>query len=170
MTAKVAFDEYKRNKVITASGVELIVQLYDELVRNISLAREVLNKSDKLSFDEIKTKSKAISKSMNIVIGLADSLDVERGGEIAVNLSRLYEYVNTQLLNANMNNDPVMLDNALRVLNELREAWVGILEQESEDKQKDVSGNQAKLEELVQAKAEGNIKKAGNYNRLAVKI
>jgi len=169
MSAKVAYDEYKKNKVITASGVELIVQLYDELIKNIQLAREILSKSDKLSYDEIKTKSKAISKSMNIVTGLADSLDMEKGGEIAINLGKLYEFVNMRLLNANVNNDPVMLDDALRVLNELREAWVGILNQESKDKQKETGKNQGKLGERFQGETKGGVKKTGVYNRLAVK-
>jgi len=169
MSAKVAFDEYKKNKVITASGVELIVQLYDEVIKNIQLAKVILSKVDKLAFDEIKTKSKSISKSINIITGLADSLDMEKGGEIAANLGKLYEFVNMRLLNANLNNDPVMLDEALRVLHELREAWVSILNQESNNKQKEGSENREKLEEQLQATAEGGVKKIGIYNRLAIK-
>jgi len=169
MSAKVAFNEYKKNKVITASGVELIVQLYDEVIKNIQLAKLILSKSDKLSYDEIKNKNKAISKSVNIVTGLGDSLDMEKGGEIAANLGKLYEFVNMRLLNANLNNDPVMLDEALRVLHELREAWVSILNQESKNKQKEASENREKLEERLQARAEGGVKKPGIYNRRAIK-
>ena len=134
MSAKVAFDEYKRNKVITASGVELIIQLYDEVMNIIRLAKPILTKGDKLSFDEIKTKSKALNKAVNVVTALADSLDMEKGGEISDNLSKLYEFINLRLLNANLNNDPVMLDEATRVLHELREAWIGIVSQEDQDK------------------------------------
>jgi len=78
MSAKVAYDEYKKNKVITASGVELIVQLYDGIIKNIHLAREIFTKGDTLTFDEIKEKGKVISKAMNIVTGLADALDMEK--------------------------------------------------------------------------------------------
>lgn len=171
MPAKIAFDEYKKNKVITASGVELIVQLYDEVVRNIQIAKVIISKSDKLSFDEIKRKNKSISKSMNIIAGLADSLDMEKGGEIAINLGKLYEFVNMRLLSANVNNDPVMLDDALRVLNELREAWVGILKQENQDKQREAGEKQKRVEvESHAIAAEIGAKKAGVYNRLAVKI
>ena len=170
MSAKVAFGEYKKNKVITASGVELIVQLYDELIRNIQLAKEILSKDDKLSYDEIKNKSKAISKSVNIVAGLGDSLDMEKGGEIAVNLGKLYEFVNMRLLNANVNNDPVMLDDALKVLNELREAWAGVLKQGNQDKQEEVKEKQKKVEEKSRTVSESGVNKAGIYNRLAIKI
>jgi flagellar protein FliS len=119
--------------------------------------------------DEIKNKSKSISKSLNIVTGLADSLDMERGGEIAVNLSKLYEFVNMRLLNANLNNDPVMLDDALRVLHELRAAWEGILTQESRDKQKETNESQKKLTEQFPTRIEGNVSKTDGYNRLAIK-
>ena len=171
MPAKIAFDEYKKNKVITASGTELIVQLYDEVVRNIKIAREVLGKDNKLLFDDIKSKSKAINKSVNIITELANVLDMEKGGEIAVNLGKLYEFINMRLLNANVNNDPVMLDDALRVLNELREAWVGILKQENKDKQREAGEKQNRVVvESHAMAAEIDAKKAGVYNRLAVKI
>ena len=171
MPAKIAFDEYKKNKVITASGTELIVQLYDEVVRNIKIAREVLGKDNKLLFDDIKSKSKAINKSVNIITELANVLDMEKGGEIAVNLGKLYEFINMRLLNANVNNDPVMLDDALRVLNELREAWVGILKQENKDKQREAGEKQKRVVvESHAIAAEIGAKKAGVYNRLAVKI
>jgi len=171
MPAKIAFEEYKKNKVITASGTELIVQLYDEVVRNIKIAREVLGKDNKLLFDDIKSKSKAINKSVNIITELANVLDMEKGGEIAVNLGKLYEFINMRLLNANVNNDPVMLDDALRVLNELREAWVGILKQENQDKQREAGEKQKRVEvESHAMAAEIGAKKAGVYNRLAIKI
>lgn len=169
MSAKVAFDEYKRNKVITASGVELIIQLYDEVMNNIRLAKPILTRGDKLSFDEIKTKSKALNKAVNVVTALADSLDMEKGGEISDNLSKLYEFINLRLLNANLNNDPVMLDEATRVLHELREAWIGIVIQEDQGKQRKTDPYQKHtgVESEVIAGRDGRAR--GGYNRLAIK-
>ena len=169
MSAKGVFDEYRKNKIVTASGVELIVQLYDELIKNIHLARSILSKGGALTFDEIKEKGKVIGKAMNIVTGLAEALDMEKGGDISINLGKLYEFVNMRLLNANLNNDPVMLDEALKVLHELREAWEGILKQEHEDRQKEAGGNRGKPEEKFQSEVVGVVKKSGTYNRLAIK-
>lgn len=169
MSAKVAFDEYKRNKVITASGVELIIQLYDEVMNNIRLAKPILTKGDKLSFDEIKTKNKALNKAVNVVTALADSLDMEKGGEISHNLSKLYEFINLRLLNANLNNDPLMLDEATRVLHELREAWVGIVNQEGQDKQKKTEQCQKHSNAESGLIAESDERARGVYNRLAIK-
>jgi flagellar protein FliS len=169
MGAKVAFDEYKRNKVITASGVELIIQLYDEVMNNIRLAKPILTKGDKLSFDEIKTKNKALNKAVNVVTALADSLDMEKGGEISDNLSKLYEFINLRLLNANLNNDPVMLDEATRVLHELREAWIGIVSQEDQDKQRNTGQHQNHREVESGVISEREERALGGYYRLAIK-
>ena len=169
MSAKVAFDEYKRNKVITASGVELIIQLYDEVMNNIRLAKPILAKSDKLSFDEIKTKNKALNKAVNVVTALADSLDMEKGGEISDNLSKLYEFINLRLLNANLNNDPVMLDEATRVLHELREAWIGIVNQADQEKQSKTEQHQKHREAEPGVIPKREERALGGYNRLAIK-
>jgi flagellar protein FliS len=169
MGAKVAFDEYKRNKVITASGVELIIQLYDEIMNNIRLVKPILAKGDKLSFDDVKTKSKALNKAVNVVTALADSLDMEKGGDISNNLSKLYEFINMRLLNANLHNDPVMLDEAVRVLNELREAWVGILKQEDQDKQRKVTEHQKHMGNGAAVMAGSTQKPMDVHNHIAIK-
>ena len=169
MSAKVAFDEYKRNKVITASGVELIIQLYDEIMNNIRVARPILAKGDKLSFDDVKAKGKALNKAVNIITALADSLDMEKGGDISNNLSKLYEFINMRLLNANLNNDPVMLDEAVRVLNELREAWVGILKQEDQGKQKRTIEHQKKFVNESPVISGSKEKAMGVYNQIGIK-
>ncbi len=169
MTAKVAFDEYRRNKVITASGVELIIQLYDEVIRSIERARPILAKGSDLSYDDIKTKSKALSKAVNIITALADSLDMEKGGEISDNLSKLYEFINMRLLNANLNNDPVMLDDAIRVISELREAWVGIARQEDQDRKKRAIDYQRQLEDRSAIRDVSTGKTVGIYNHIGIK-
>jgi flagellar protein FliS len=168
MGAKVAYDEYKKNKIVTASGVELIVQLYDEVIKNAQRARMILKKSEKLTFDEIKEKTSAINKAVNIVTGLADALDMEKGGEISLHLSKLYEFVNMRLLSANLNGDPVMLDESLRILCELREGWIGILRQENECRNK-VNCRKSEKPEPELPREAVPVKKFEMYNRLAIK-
>jgi flagellar protein FliS len=167
MSAKVAYDEYKKNKVVTASGVELIVQLYDEVIKNAQHARAILKKSEKLTFDEIKEKTRSIKKAVNIVTGLADALDMEKGGEISLHLSKLYEFVNMRLLSANLNGDPVMLDESLRILCELREGWTGILKQESDKSKADSRKGEKPHTDSPKAVS---IKRYEMYNHLAIKL
>lgn len=170
MGAKVAFDQYKKNKVITATGVELIIQLYEEAMCNIRVARPLLEKGNKLSFDEIKKKTRALNKAVNIITALADALDIKKGGEISTNLIKLYEFINMRLLNANLSHNPVMLDEALRVLGELHEAWVGLLTNGVEQKkQKSTLHSPEKADEQVPAAVEKPSRGVGLYNHLAVK-
>ena len=58
--------------------------------------------------------------------GLNASLDKKVGGELAQNLSSLYDYMVMRLLAANLNNDMAALDEVARLLNDLKGAWDSI--------------------------------------------
>lgn len=60
---------------------------------------------------------------MIIEEGLKASLDKNVGGELAQNLSDLYEYMSQRLLIANLKNDVSALDEVSRLLSELKGAW-----------------------------------------------
>jgi flagellar protein FliS len=77
---------------------------------------------------EIAAKGAAISKAINIVEnGLKASLDAEAGGaagaELVGNLSALYDYICQRLMFANLRNDPTLLDEADRLLDNIGSAW-----------------------------------------------
>lgn len=107
--------------VLTASPHKLILMLFDGAIKAISLAKFSMNKK------EIGAKGEAISKAIAIIDeGLKLSLDVKVGGELAENLSALYEYMCHRLLVANLKNDISALDEVSRLLLELRDAWASI--------------------------------------------
>ncbi len=54
---------------------------------------------------EIAKKGEVIGQAISIIGGLRSSLDLSKGGEIAANLDNLYEYIERQLIQANLNND-----------------------------------------------------------------
>ena len=62
----------------------------------------------------------------SIIDGLKVSLDMEKGGEIATNLESLYDYMQRQLLMANLENKTQNLDEVLSLLNEIRTGWAQI--------------------------------------------
>jgi len=65
-------------------------------------------------------------RAIDILESLRTSLDMERGGEVAGNLNRLYTYMEARLTEANLGNDTAVLDE-LSGLNEiLRGAWSSI--------------------------------------------
>jgi flagellar protein FliS len=104
--------------VAGASPQQLIVMLYDGALKAIFGARAAIGRN------EIALKGACVSKAIAIIDqGLRPALDMEAGGEIAANLDALYDYVCTRLLYANLKNDLASLDEAARLLSELKGAW-----------------------------------------------
>jgi flagellar protein FliS len=75
----------------------------------------------------IPAKGKSISRAISIIDnGLRASLDKEVGGEIAVSLESLYQYMSERLLQANLQNSIDIVEEISGLLKDLRGAWVQI--------------------------------------------
>jgi flagellar secretion chaperone FliS len=78
-------------------------------------------------YQDAATRGSCLSKAIDIINnGLRASLDLEAGGEIALQLAALYEYMCTRLLYANLRNDEAILAEVAGLLAEIHEAWLGI--------------------------------------------
>ena len=53
-------------------------------------------------------------------------LNAEAGGELAAQLKALYGYVTLRLTQANLNNDVAALDECVRLIEPVRQAWIAI--------------------------------------------
>ena len=104
--------------VVAADSHKLILLLYQGALLAISSARnQMLSK-------EISAKGQSISKAISIIDqGLKVSLDKNAGGELAHNLSALYDYMSQRLLIANLKNDITVLDEVSGLLADLKGAW-----------------------------------------------
>ncbi len=71
-------------------------------------------------------KGELISQVISIIIGLRCSLNKEAGGKVAANLDNLYDYIERQLLQANMKNDTNILDEVSVLLKEIKSGWDAI--------------------------------------------
>lgn len=108
--------------VIAASPHRLIVMLFEGAESALRCALVQMNGGD------IPGKGRSISKAIDIIDnGLRASLDKANGGEIAINLESLYEYMTTRLLHANLQNSPDVLREVLKLLGELKGAWEAII-------------------------------------------
>src|SRR3569832_1218812 len=65
---------------------------------------------------KIPEKVQHINWALSILDGLRNSLDMEKGGDIAQNLDSLYDYMQRRLVVANMDNDPAILDEVVGLL------------------------------------------------------
>jgi flagellar protein FliS len=75
---------------------------------------------------EIAKKGEVIGQAISIIGGLRSSLDLSKGGEIAANLDNLYEYIERQLIQANLNNNIEIVNEVVSLLREIKTAWDSI--------------------------------------------
>ncbi len=107
--------------VIAASPHKLIVMLFEGAIVSISNAIQYLNSGD------IAAKGNSISKAIAIIEnGLRASLDKKAGGDIAVSLDSLYEYMTRRLIFANLNNQVEQLTEVQNLLRDLKSSWDAI--------------------------------------------
>ena len=118
--------QYRQTQVLTTSGVQLIVLLYDSAIQAIELAGDGIARSHQ------PDKARFLGRAVAIVGELSSVLDFERGGEIAKSLYRLYDYMLSELTQANLRNDADRLNGPLRCLKELRGAWHTIAQQQDQ--------------------------------------
>lgn len=117
-------EQYRKVGVSTsvtdADPHKLVALLFAGACQRIRLAQACLAQGDQAR------KGKAIGEACAIVGHLNGSLDHEAGGEIARNLSALYEYVIQRLTEANLHNDEAGLVESLTLLGEIDSAWNAI--------------------------------------------
>ncbi len=107
--------------IASASPHKLIILLFEGATVAVSNALQNMKSGN------VAEKGKFISKSILIIeSGLRSSLDKEAGGEIASNLDSLYDYMSKRLLQANLNNQPELLEEVQSLLLELKGAWEAI--------------------------------------------
>jgi flagellar secretion chaperone FliS len=112
-----AIKAYQENTVTTQSRGRLIVMLYDGAIKFLEQAIREIEKQDWIA------KGRYINRAVAIVDELDLSLDMEAGGEIAMNLRRLYDFLRRHLGQANLHRDPERIRQAITILKELNEGW-----------------------------------------------
>jgi len=112
--------KYQETMVTTMGPERMIVMLYEGIYRHLEGARAALGKGD------IAAKATHLQKAQAIVTELNRSLDHEIGGDVAANLSSIYDYCFSELINAQIKGDVQHLDNVGRVLDPLLAAWRAI--------------------------------------------
>lgn len=110
-------NQYQQTQIMTSSRVQLVVLLYDAAIQSIELSRRAIETKS------LSDKARFLGRAISIVGELDSVLDYEQGGSIAKSLHRLYEYMLTELIEANVQNNMLKLDGPLRSLNTLRDAW-----------------------------------------------
>jgi flagellar protein FliS len=120
MAPNQALSSYQKTAVGTADPLRLIILCYETSIRDLQEAKELhANRSMDAAYEKIR-------HAQNIITELQLNLDYEKGGEIAVNLSRLYNFIIRELIVINSCKDASVYDHPIQILSELKEAWDGI--------------------------------------------
>ena len=103
-----------------ASPVELVLLLTDGLLDELARARA------HIAARRYEQKAASIDKCVEIINGLASSLDFDGGGPTVANLARIYDFCAAHLHAAGIKLDPAMVDEVVRILSTIRQGWQGV--------------------------------------------
>lgn len=107
--------QYRQNSVYSASSEELTLMLYNGLVKFIMVAQDAVIRKD------VQNAHNAILRAQDIIHEFQVTLDKKY--EVSKGLDCLYEYMNHQLMQANLNKDEKILEEVLGFARELRDTW-----------------------------------------------
>lgn len=112
---------YLTTQVTTTSQGEVLLLLYEAAIKNLRQAQE------KIKERNYAAKGVLISKALDIISELSESLNAEKGGDLARNLHSLYFFCSTRLLKANLKMDPALIDEVIHILDGIRSAFAEII-------------------------------------------
>ncbi|WP_273152381.1 flagellar export chaperone FliS [Methylophaga thiooxydans] len=124
MNNAAALNAYRTNHVeggvATASPHRLVQMLMDGVQEKLIAAKGFM------ASNQIAKKGETISWAITIIDSLRACLNTEAGGEVAENLQRLYDYMEVRLLEANLKNDPNMIDEVGQLMAQVKAGWDSI--------------------------------------------
>ena len=120
-------EDYRQAQIMTSTPMELIIILYDECVKSLTSAEEAFSLTGNEKYQEINNQ---LLHAQDIITELSVSLDMEKGGEIAFNLQRLYDFMSRHLSYANIHKSVKHVSDVKAMAMELRDAWRQVAEKE----------------------------------------
>ena len=122
MNASSAQAAYTQNSVLTASPEQLVVMLYDGALKFLARAAAAMR------LGEASGAGVAFGRAHAILDELLATLDLDQG-EIAERLQSIYVFCGRTLCEAHLESDPAKVDQVMKLLRELRDAWSQIATQ-----------------------------------------
>jgi flagellar secretion chaperone FliS len=114
---------YQQNQIMSANPVQLVVLLYEGALSQVSSAIHAIHNRN------IEARTNHINRACAMIAELQSGLDMQKGGEIAVSLNRLYGYITRRLCEANWQNSVARLEEIQKLLSPLWSAWQQVAEQ-----------------------------------------
>lgn len=109
------YQSYQQNSVNTASPGDLTLMLYNGCLKFITLGKKAMEAGN------IQEKNNNLLKAQNIIHELMVTLNMDVA--ISKDLLSLYDYLNRQLIEANLKNNPAILDEVTEFVTDFRNTW-----------------------------------------------
>jgi flagellar protein FliS len=107
--------------VSAANPHRLVEMLFEEFLASCARARGAIRSGD------VQEKGRAIGRAARIVEeGLRAGLNLEAGGQLALDLRDLYQYVTVRLTHANLKSDDAAVAECIALIQPLHDAWRAI--------------------------------------------
>lgn len=124
MNAMAAMRQYQtvntQARAVDASPHRLIQMLMEGGLTRLAQARGAMER------EQFAMKGELIGKAIGIIGGLRGGLDIANGGELALNLDNLYDYMVRRLSEANLKNSVEPLDEVAALLRDVKAGWDAI--------------------------------------------
>lgn len=108
---------YRERTLDGASAIDLVVALYDGMVRFLSAAIIAVD------CGEVEARRAAVKRALDIVIHLQARLRMDIGGKPAQALSEFYAALFAQILQASQSASRARFEHAIDCVKNVREAW-----------------------------------------------
>ncbi|MGA4643130.1 flagellar export chaperone FliS [Limisphaera sp. 4302-co] len=128
MVPRNPWESYRRVATQTAPPGQLILMLYDGALRALDQALRGFASDDPATANA--TIHNGTQKAVDIIRELNFSLNMERGGQFAATLRRLYDYFERRLFESNLRKERSGIEEVQRHLQTLRDAWATMLAQQ----------------------------------------
>lgn len=109
------YEKYKQQSVMTMTQGEMLVKLYEEVIKQLSSALISIEKKDYSSSNE------SLQKAQKILGYLKSTLDFKY--EVSSNLSMLYDFFIQRLIDANIKKDTAIIEEVIPMVAELKDAF-----------------------------------------------
>ncbi len=117
LPSQAAMARYGAVKVTTSSPGQILVMLYDGLLRFLREAQTAMTAKERARAGE------RISRAHAILAQLLGTLDPSHNPKLCTHLQGLYVFCMQHLLRANIAQNPDMIGELIRILSPLRDAW-----------------------------------------------
>jgi flagellar protein FliS len=108
---------YQEHALDGASAVDLVVALYDGILRFLYAANQAVERGDQAA------RRTAVKRALDIIIHLQARLRMDVGGRPAQALSEFYATIFAQILQASQSASQQKFDHAIECVKNVRDAW-----------------------------------------------